>query len=129
MKKVAAILALFIGLMSIFAGSKVLIGIDTKPYTILIWLVIYNIVLGVISVLTSLLIWRQRPSAKTMIIYILLIHTLMLLFLYFIIDTVSSESIKAMIFRVSVWTLIFILTTYPSNRKKLNANKPDPNEH
>ena len=59
MKKVAAILALFIGLMSIFAGSKVLLGIDTKPYTILIWLVIYNIVLGVISVLTSLLIWRQ----------------------------------------------------------------------
>ena len=30
LKKIAAVLALFIGVMSVFAGSKVLLGIDCK---------------------------------------------------------------------------------------------------
>ncbi|MDO9137538.1 MAG: hypothetical protein Q7U21_06915, partial [Lutibacter sp.] len=50
---IAAILALLIGGMSVVSGSKVLLGIDIKDYTVLNWLVIYNVIFGAISILVA----------------------------------------------------------------------------
>ena len=107
--KIASILALFIGAMSIIAGSKVLLGIDTKSYTVLNWLVIYNVIFGLISIFAAYYIWSKKEISKKIIIFILTSHSVLFLYLYFINQNTASESIKAMLFRTSIWILIFLL--------------------
>ena len=50
---IAAFLALLIGAMSILAGTKVLLGVDLKPYHTLVWLLVYNVFFGIISILVA----------------------------------------------------------------------------
>ena len=76
LKKIAAVLALFIGVMSIFAGSKVLLGIDTKDYNVLTWLIVYNVIMGAISLYAAFLIWKSDYRANNIITIILVLHLL-----------------------------------------------------
>ena len=94
--------------MSVFAGSKVLLGADIKDYTVLTWLVIYNVLMGLISIYSAYLIWKDRGEIMSLSIFSL--HLLVLLYLKFISSIAASESVKAMIFRVSAWVLIIILS-------------------
>lgn len=109
--KIVAILAFFIGAMSIVAGSKVLLGIDSKNYTVLNWLVTYNVLFGLISIITGYLIWTKHKFTKKAIAFILVTHILILIYLNFFNDNVASESINAMVFRVSIWTIISLIIT------------------
>lgn len=124
-KKIASLLALFIGVMSVFAGSKVLLGLEGKPYTILNWLVVYNVILGAISILTAVFIWANHSWFKRLIVLILSAHFLVLFYLYFFDATVATESIKAMLFRVGIWGLIFVLAFYPKKNKKSETQNPE----
>ncbi len=110
LKKIASILALFIGVMSVFAGSKVLLGIDTKDYSILIWLVSYNVIFGVLSIITAYFIWNDISKGKSLTLFILAMHFMVFIYLNFISSNVASESIKAMIFRTSIWVVIAVLS-------------------
>ncbi len=107
---IAAFIALFIGAMSIFAGTKVLLGLDTKPYHILVGLLVYNVLLGVISLIVSYLIFKNKSISKTATYLVLASHTIVFLCLKFISETVAAESIKAMLFRISIWIVIVILS-------------------
>ena len=109
-QKIAAILAIFIGVMSVIAGSKVLLGIDTKEYNILTWLVSYNVAMGIVSIFTAILIWQNKVIFKTVASSILVIHFMVFIFLKFISTQAASESIKAMIFRTSIWLIIVFLS-------------------
>ncbi|WP_298365197.1 hypothetical protein [uncultured Lutibacter sp.] len=108
--KIASILAFIIGIMSIVAGSKVLLGIDTKNYTVLNWLVTYNVIYGFISIIVAYLIWTTNKFTKKAIIFILASHITLLFYLSFFNENVASESIKAMVFRISIWSIIALLT-------------------
>ncbi len=110
LKKIAAILALFIGVMSVFAGSKVLLGMDSKDYNVLTWLVSYNVIFGLISIITSYFIWKNSSKGNYLILFILIMHFMVFMYLKFFSDTVAIESIKAMIFRTSIWLLITLLS-------------------
>ena len=109
--KIAAILALFIGTLSIISGSMVLLGIETKTYTTLNWLVIYNVIFGFLSVITAYIIWKQHKFTKKAIAFILVSHLLILFYLNFFDENVASKSINAMVFRVSIWTIISLIIT------------------
>jgi len=111
-KKVAAILALLLGVMSVFAGSKVLLEIDTKDYNILVWLVIYNVIFGAISIVVFYYIWKKSAIAKGLSLFILAMHLSVFLYLKFVSTTVASESIKAMFFRTSVWVVVIVLSVF-----------------
>jgi len=110
LKKIAAILALFIGVMSVFAGSKVLLGMDSKDYNVLTWLVSYNVIFGLISIITSYFIWKNISKGNYLILFILIMHFMVFMYLKFFSDTVAIESIKAMVFRTSIWLLITLLS-------------------
>jgi len=109
LKKIAAFLAALIGLMSIFAGSKVLLGIDTKDYNILTWLVVYNVVMGIVSLFAAYMMWKNNYRANNIITFILTLHFLIFLYLRFFSDTAAHESQMAMLFRSVVWVVISIL--------------------
>ena len=116
MYKISAILALLIGGMYVISGSKVLLGIDVKDYTVLNWLVIYNVIFGAISIVAAFLIWKNNSIAKKMLVFILASHTFIAIYLNFFSETVASESIIAMSFRIGIWILIYLLTYKKFNK-------------
>jgi hypothetical protein len=120
-KKFAAILAFTLGVMSVFAGSKVLLEIDTKDYNVLVWLVTYNVIFGAISIVVAYFIWKNYSKVKTLTLFVLAIHFMVFMYLKFVSVSAASESIKAMLFRTSIWVLIVVLSLiipkYLSNHK------------
>ncbi len=121
--KIAAILALFIGGISVVAGSKVLLGIDVKDYTVLNDLVIYNVIFGAISLVVAYLILKNKSFAKKAIVFVLAAHIFVAIYLYFFSETVASESLKAMSFRISIWIVIYLLTFKKFKQKTLKITK------
>ncbi len=109
LKKIAAFLALFIGLMSVFAGTKVLLGIDTKDYHVLTWLVVYNVLMGLVSLYAAWLMWKTDYRANNLITIILFAHLFVEIILRFFSNTAASESKHAMLFRIFIWLVIMIL--------------------
>lgn len=106
---IAALLALIIGIMSVISGSLVLLKYNTPNYNVLNWLVIYNVILGFISIIVAILMWEKNKTGRRLISVILILHVLILAFLYFFSKEVAVESIKAMGFRVSIWIVILLL--------------------
>jgi len=123
MYKIAAILALLIGGISVISGSKVLLGIDVKDYAVLNWLVIYNVIFGAISILAAYFIWKNKSLAKNAVVFILASHTFVAIYLYFFSESVALQSIKAMSFRISIWILIYLLTFKKFNKQPFNITK------
>ena len=108
----AAILAFILGLLSIKEGGSVLLGLTTKPYTILPWLVWYNVVLGFASVITGIGLWMKRAWGVRFAATIVSLHGLVLMILiilYAFREAVAVISIMAMIFRTLVWVGILML--------------------
>ena len=118
---IATILAILIGILSVISGSMVLLGLRSVDYRVLDWLVVYNVSLGIISILVAYQIGKQHIRSKLMIMTILLLHFLVLVYLYFFNDMVADESIKAMAFRVGIWVAILILALL--NHTKSLSNK------
>lgn len=115
--KIAAVLALLIGAMSVIAGSRVLLGISTPDYNVLQGLVIYNVAAGFLAIAVSVLIWRKHTTMMGSSLMIAAAHTIVLILLVTVFGGVTAtESVKAMLFRVGIWAIIVILTLR-SNQK------------
>ena len=110
--RLAALLAIIPGLLSIKEGGSVLLGLVTKDYTILPWLVWYNVVLGFASVIVGVALWREHKGSIKIATTILSLHGLVLIILIilFVFKTpVSLIGITAMLFRTSIWIAIILL--------------------
>lgn len=102
----AALLALVIGLLTIVEGSIVLLGLETKPYPVLPWLLRYNVAMGVVSLAAGHGLWRERKWAETLSAIVLVCHGAVFLSLagrYLLGKTVAMNSIGAMLFRTAIW--------------------------
>jgi hypothetical protein len=110
--RIAAVLALVIGLLTIVEGSIVLLGIETKPYPIIPWLLRYNVAMGFVSLAAGLGLWMERGKAGTLSRMVLVCHAaifLMLVGMHLLGKTVAVQSIMAMLFRTVIWTCIIFL--------------------
>lgn len=113
--RLAAALALLIGLLSVKEGGSVLLGLVTKPYPVLPGLVMYNVMLGFVSIAAGIGIWAQRAWSSTLAAVILIAHSLVLLSLFTLLElgkTVAFESVMAMLFRTIVWLGIYCLLSW-----------------
>ena len=110
LNKLASIIAAIIGSMAIFAGGKVLLGID-PGYYVINWVPVYNYTAGLLTVfITAILIWRGSKLALPLAIATIGAHGVVMIALQTAFrDVVASESIKAMIVRLSVWSIILVL--------------------
>lgn len=120
---IAIVLAGIIGIVSVISGSSELLGHSEVRYTVLNWLVAYNVAVGVLSVFAAFLIWKSFVLSKKLTLLILCSHTVVLAYLSFFSETVAAESIEAMTFRVGIWILIYILVQL-GKLKKTNTLKP-----
>jgi len=115
--RIAAILALIIGSMAIFAGGQVLLG-KIPDYYVIDWLPVYNFTAGVVTVfLTAFLIWKNNKWAMPAAIGTFSIHAAVMLILQTIYSqTVAPDSIVAMSVRLTVWLIILALMFFQSRR-------------
>jgi hypothetical protein len=110
--RLAALLALVIGLLTIGEGGMVLLGIETKPYPVLPWLLRYNVAMGFVSLAAGHGLWREQKWAATLSRIILACHGLVFLSLigiYLLGKTVAVISIGAMLFRTAIWIGINVM--------------------
>ncbi|KAA3620477.1 MAG: hypothetical protein DWQ05_00630 [Calditrichaeota bacterium] len=106
---IAGIFAIFVGILSMFSGSSIILGLKQPGYVILYWLVWYNVIMGLISVVVGSGILLARPWGLKLVRYIAGAHISILLVLvamYLLSATVAVQSIGAMIFRSIVWIAI-----------------------
>ena len=117
--KIAAVIAFLIGMMSVLAGTRVLMGISTPDYHVLDWLVVYNVFAGIISIAVSILIWKKYWRAFAASVLIAASHIIVLVLLISAFNEIAAaESIKAMIFRSIIWIIIILLSIKPKNQTK-----------
>jgi uncharacterized membrane protein (DUF2068 family) len=111
--RLAALLALVIGLVTVVEGGIVLLGIETKPYPVLPWLLRYNVAMGFVSLVAGLGLWRMQGWAERLSRVVLACHGLVFLTLagrYLLGRTVAMNSVMAMLFRTAIWTGINVMT-------------------
>lgn len=107
--RIAAVLALTLGLLTIMEGGSVLLGIETKPYHILPWLLHYNVLMGFVSLTAGIGLWMEKNQAAMLAKTILVCHGavfLSLLAMHLLGKTVAVNSIMAMLFRTGIWLVI-----------------------
>jgi len=119
--KIAAVIALLIGMTSVLAGTRVLMGISTPEYHVMDWLLVYNVFAGITSTAVSILIWKEYWQAFTASVLIAASHIIVLVLLISAFNEITAiESIKAMTFRSTIWLIIILLSIKPKNQTKSN---------
>ncbi len=105
----AGIAAIVIGLVSIAAGTRVLLALDDPGYLVVIPLVWYNVLAGAVSVAAGAALLAKRAWARGLAWGILGAHGLVLATIAALSLTTggaATESVGAMAFRVVVWIVI-----------------------
>ena len=123
LNKIAALLALLIGAMAIFAGGQVLLGRD-PGYYVIDWLPVYNFSVGILSVFpTALFIWRKSKYALSAVLATFGAHAIVMLTLQIgYSSVVAADSIRAMTLRLSVWLVILVLMLIQTRRTQTAVN-------
>lgn len=118
LSKFASILAFAIGAMAVFSGGKALF-VQDPDYNVIDWLLIYNFSVGIITAfITAMLLWRNSRYALPATITTFVMHvTVMLVLITGFRDVVASESIRAMIIRITTWSIILVLMLLQSRVK------------
>jgi hypothetical protein len=93
--RLATVITFLIGLMSVVAGSRVLMGISTPDYHVLDWLVAYNVIMGLLSIFVSFLIWKKYRLAFAASLLIAASHiSVFVLLISAFNEITAAESIK-----------------------------------
>ncbi len=117
--KIISILAILIGVMAIFAGGSVLLGITIPDYRYFDSLVIYNVILGFASILAGYFIWTDNKRALPLSFLITSLHLIVLLLLLTTFNHIISEhSVAAMSFRSVVWIVISSIVFLWNSKRK-----------
>jgi hypothetical protein len=108
--KAASILAFVIGAMAVFSGGQILLG-KIPDYYVIDWLPVYNFTIGVITLfITAVLIWKNSRFAFLAAVSTLTAHLMVMVILQTsYANLVAIDSIRAMIIRITVWTIILSL--------------------
>ncbi len=113
-----ALIAALFGVVTIIAGTRVLLGAD--PGYIIFWpLLIYNTAMGLAYAGAGFLAWRSARQGKFAAAAIFLLNLLVLgaiAGLYASQASVAVDSLRAMTFRTVVWLLLFLGLAWVSHR-------------
>ena len=110
-RSAAVIGALFSG-VSVWAGTRVLTGLDVPGYVVLPWLVLYNVAAGLVGVAVGAGLWLVRRWALLASSVLAAAHLSVLIALIALRASgaeVANDSLVAMTLRWVVWAVIALL--------------------
>ena len=120
-QKVLSLIAVIFGLVTIFAGTRVLMGSD-PGYEVFLPLLLYNTVMGAVYIAAGITMWvnLNRGKCATVTIFAFNVFVLGIVgYLYAEESSIAVESVRAMTFRTIVWFVIFLGLTWVYRRKPL----------
>ncbi len=121
---VLAGVAILFGLLTIFAGSRVLMGVD-PGYVVFRPLLIYNTIMGFVYVTAGLVIWRNTRMGMYLAFTILVLNLLVLGGIYYLYQQgspVAVDSLRAMSVRTGVWLAISGILVWLNSRRNPSDN-------
>ena len=124
LNKIAAILALVIGAMAVFAGGRTLLGRD-PGYYVINWLLLYNYTVGILTVsTTAYLIWSRHRLALPAAVATFSVHAVVMLILQVAYrEVVARDSIVAMTVRLIAWAIILTLMFVQARKDRATAQR------
>lgn len=120
MQSALALLAALFGVLTLFAGTRVLLGAD-PGYVVFRPLLLYNTVMGFLYLLAALTIWRNVRAGRYAAAAIFLLNLLVLaavVYLYRAGQGVALESVQAMTLRTGVWLALLLGLVWLSRRSR-----------
>ncbi len=109
-QNILALVAILFGLVTVFAGGRVLLGAD-PGYIVFRPLLIYNTVMGFAYIAAGATAWRSVVRGRQAAGAIFVLNLLVLAgigALYATGDSVAVESVRAMTLRTVVWLALFV---------------------
>jgi len=117
--KIVAVVAAIMGLMAVITGSRVLLGVFDPGYQYFTALLVYNVTMGVVSILAGYFIWKQEDIATYITYFITGAHIIVFLLLKTVYsDIISDHSVHAMTFRSVAWIIFSVIVW-----KGISSNK------
>ena len=122
--KIASIIALYIGVMAVFAGGQVVLLNKAMSYHVIPWLPVYNLIFGLLTVfITTILLWRNSRFSVAAVIASITSHSAVMIILQTSYrDLVAPDSIRAMAIRLATWFIILILVVVQTRKNKSTIN-------
>ncbi len=108
-KIVLILIAALYGLMTIFVGTRTLLGAD-PGYVVFKPLLIYNAIMGIVYVTTSVIAWRNLKQGMYLAAAIFALNLVALIVIYFLSTNgyaIAADSLRAMSIRTGVWLVLF----------------------
>ncbi|TAK51874.1 MAG: hypothetical protein EPO25_15415 [Gammaproteobacteria bacterium] len=105
-----ALVAIAFGVLTLFAGGRVLAGAD-PGYVVFRPLLVFNTLMGLAYVTAGVLIWRDLRRGRIAALAIFLLNLLVLaaiVWLYRQGAAVAVDSLRAMSLRTGVWLALFL---------------------
>lgn len=129
-RKFVAIIALIFSALSLVEGTQVLFGFTQQDYFVYKPLLIYNVIMGLVGIVVSIIIWFNNKKVKMFTLTVSLLHLGVLILVvvnYLTTATIAFHSVKAMIVRTSIWVVIAIVVTGTNKSDKPNQHKESIN--
>lgn len=108
-QKILITVAVTFGLLSIFAGTSVILG-SNPGYTVFRPLLVYNAAMGVVYVIAGIAAWRNIKQGTYMAASIFVLNLIVLTVIYFLYiegEAIAVDSLRAMSLRTVVWFALF----------------------
>ncbi len=124
-QSVLALVAILFGLLTIIAGTRVLIGSD-PGYIVFQPLLIYNTAMGIVYILAGLIAWRNLRQGLYMAAAIFILNLIVLVAIYFLYTggkLIAVDSLRAMSLRTIVWFVLFAGLDWLSRRNRIHDSK------
>ena len=119
--------AVLFGLLTIFAGTRVLLG-SNPGYTVFRPLLIYNTAMGIVYVAAGIIAWRNIKQGMYVAATIFLLNLIVLTAIFFLYTDgipVAVESLRAMALRTVVWFALFAGFWWLCHSNKFGGFRPD----
>jgi hypothetical protein len=119
--------AVLFGLLTIFAGTLVLLGSD-PGYLVFRPLLIYNAAMGVVYVAAGIIAWRNIKQGMYVAAAIFVLNLIVLTAIFFLYtqgNSVAVDSLRAMSLRTTVWLALFSGFWWLCRSNRIDSFKPD----
>lgn len=113
-RALAGAIAVLFGAATLFAGGRVLAGID-PGYQVFVPLLVYNTVMGFAYLAVGFAIWRSHRLSRAGAYAIFMLNVVVLIAIVLVYSTggaVAVDSLQAMSFRTAVWMALFLATAW-----------------